>query len=101
MAAQTITEATATELINNINKLNTSIAVFENRLSDYSKDLDHQRTVNNDIETRMKQREIEAAKQKKDIDLQAKWQERATGAMITIAVALIITIITIVIKGNP
>lgn len=105
MAAQTITESTANRLVDAVHQLTTSIAVFENKLSEFARDLDRQTVINNDIEARMKQREIDAAQQLKDIAMQGKWQERATGALITIAISLIVEIgVGLVImfgKGHP
>jgi len=103
--SKTITEETARQLISNIGQLNTSIAVFESRLLDFTKKLDHQEIINNDIEARVKQIEKDSVGQQKDINSQAKWQERATGALITIAVSLIIEIgVGLIImfgKGSP
>ena len=59
---RTITESTGKELIASIGQLNTSMAVANEQLHTISIKFDRQEQLNDDIEKRMKEREVEAVK---------------------------------------
>jgi len=108
---RTITESTGTRLIASISELNTSMAVANTRLQDIAIKFDRQELLNNDVEKRLKEREIAAVEivqyvdaRKAANDLQAMaheariktvedWKKGVNGILIAAGTAVFIAIV--------